>query len=176
MLVQIVPETGRIELPRASWIEESGYLEHRAEMIVRNLIHQAEPERDIGQADRVWLQTWIHAHAELINREGTFPFLNAAKRELAQLGQIKIEDVRPDRRFLIVRAKPDHPDAWLTNRLIADFVPFDFVSRYVFNKQGFYADYQGFNPAWRRHVVDTLKDTYLKGKAAFRLRLYGLKD
>jgi hypothetical protein len=168
--------TGRVELPRASWIEESGYLEHRAEMVVRNLIRKAEPGRDLGKVDRVWLQTWIHAHADLIAEEGTFPFLNAAKREIAQLGQMRMEEVRPDRRFLLIRAKPDHADAWLTNRLISDFVPDDFMARYVFNKQGFYRDYEGFDPVWRRHVVETLKDTYLKDKAAFRARLYGLRD
>jgi hypothetical protein len=169
-------ETGRIELPRASWIEKSNYLEHRAEMLVRGLIHQDSPELQLNELDKVWLQTWIHSHADLINREGTFPFLNAAKRELAQLGQIKIDDVRPDRRFLLVRARADHPDAWLTNRLISDFVPFDFLSRYVFNKQGFYRDYEGYSPTWRRTVVETLKDAYLKDKAGLRLRLYGLKD
>jgi len=168
--------TGRVELPRASWIEESGYLEHRAEMVVRNLIRKADPGRDLGKVDRVWLQTWIHAHADLIAEEGTFPFLNAAKREIAQLGQMRMEEVRPDRRFLLIRAKPDHADAWLTNRLISDFVPDDFMARYVFNKQGFYRDYEGFDPVWRRHVVETLKDTYLKDKAAFRARLYGLRD
>ena len=168
--------TGRVELPRASWIDESNYLEHRAEMIVRTLIHQSDPKRELSSVDRVWLQSWIHGHADLINREGTFPFLNAAKRELAQLGQMKMADVRPERRFLVVRAKPDHPDAWLTSRLISDFVPFDFVSRYVFNKQGFYRDYEGFDAVWRRHVVETLKDTYLKDKAGFRARLYGLHD
>lgn len=169
-------ETGRIELPRASWVEQSGYLEHRAEMLVRMLIHQEEPTRDLFVMDKVWLQTWIHGHASLINREGTFPFLNAAKREIAQLGQMRIEDVPPKQRFLVVRAKPDHPDAWLTSRLISDFVPFDFMSRYIFNKQGFYRDYQGFNPVWRNHVVETLKDAYLKNKVGFRQRLYGLKD
>lgn len=175
-VIDFLVSTGRVELPRASWIEQSNYLEHRAEMVVRMLIHQGDPKRDLANADRVWLQSWIHSHADLINREGTFPFLNAAKRELAQLGQMKMDDVRPDRRFLLVRAKPEHPDAWLTNRLISDFVPFDFVSRYIFNKQGFYADYEGFNAVWRKHVVDTLKDTYLKDKAGFRARLYGLKD
>jgi len=169
-------ETGRIELPRASWIDQSGYLEHRAEMVLRKLIHQSDPSRDLTQLDRVWLQTWIHSHADQINREGTFPFLNAMKRELAQYGQIKIDEVPAQKRFLLVRAKPDHPDAWLTNRLISDFVPFDFMSRYVFNKQGFYRDYQDFNPVWRRHVVEMLKDTYLKDKAGYRRRLFGLKD
>jgi hypothetical protein len=168
--------TGRLDLPRASWIETSGYLEHRAEMVVRALIRDAEPNRNLTDVDKVWLQTWIHGHADLIAQDGNFPFLNAAKREIAQLGHLKIEDVPPRQRFLVVRAKPDHPDAWLTNQLISDFVPQDFVSRYVFNKPGFYKDYDGYSDAWRSHVVDVLKTTYLKDKAAFRARLYGLTD
>ena len=167
---------GRLDLPRASWIETSGYLEHRAEMLVRGLIHAAEPQRDISALDKVWLQTWIHTNADLINKDGAFPFLNAAKREIAQYGQLKLDDVFPSQRFLVVRAKPDHPDAWLVNRLISDFVPFDFVSRYIFNKQGFYRDYQTFAEPWRSHVVDVLKTTYLKDKAGLRARLYGLTD
>ena len=173
---RFLASTARIELPRASWIEISGYLEHRAEMAIRALISQAEPTREIGNADKVWLQTWIHSNADIINRDGTFPFLNAAKREISQLGQLRIENVEPLHRFLVVRAKPDHPDAWLINRLISDFVPFDFVSRYVFNKQGFYKDYEGYGEAQRAAVVDTLKTTYLKDKEAFRARLYGLVD
>ncbi|MBZ9813917.1 DUF6638 family protein [Mesorhizobium sp. CA7] len=168
--------TGRLDLPRASWIETSGYLEHRAEMVVRALIRDAEPNRNLTDVDKVWLQTWILGHADLIASDGNFPFLNAAKREIAQLGHLKIEDVSPRQRFLVVRAKPDHADAWLTNQLISDFVPQDFVSRYVFNKPGFYKDYDGFSDAWRSHVVDVLKTTYLKDKAAFRARLYGLID
>ncbi|TPI86634.1 DUF6638 family protein [Mesorhizobium sp. B2-8-9] len=168
--------TGRLDLPRASWIETSGYLEHRAEMVVRALIRDAEPNRNLTDVDKVWLQTWILGHADLIASDGNFPFLNAAKREIAQLGHLKIEDVSPRQRFLVVRAKPDHPDAWLTNQLISDFVPQDFVSRYVFNKPGFYKDYDGFSDAWRSHVVDVLKTTYLQDKAAFRARLYGLTD
>lgn len=173
---RFLASTGRIELPRASWIETSGYLEHRAEMIISALIRDEEPTRNLATVDKVWLQTWIHGHADLINRDGNFPFLNAAKREIAQLGQLKIDDISPLHRFLVVRAKPGHPDAWLTNRLISDFVPSDFISRYVFNKQGFYQDYQAWPEAWRSHVVDTLKTTYLKDKDAYRLRLYGLTD
>ena len=169
-------ESGRIELPRASWLETSGYLEHRAEMAIRALIRESDPDCDMSKADKVWLQTWIHSHADLINKDGVFPFLNATKREIAQAGHVKIDEVFPQLRFLIVRAKPDHPDAWLTNRLISDFVPSDFVSKYVFNKQGFYVDYESYSQAWQSHVVDVLKTSYLKDKAAFRARLYGLSD
>lgn len=173
---KFLASTGRIELPRASWIEASDYLEHRAEMAILALIRQAEPQRDIANADKVWLQTWIHGHAEAINRDGTFPFLNAAKREIRQLGQMRMEEVEPRHRFQAVRARPDHPDAWLTNRLISDFVPADFVSRYIFNKQGFYADYEKLPGPWQSFVVERLKTTYLNDKGALRRRLYGLTD
>lgn len=173
---EFLSSTGRLELPRASWVEASGYLEHRAEMAIRALIHMTEPKRDLEEVDKVWVQTWVHGHADLINREGSFPFLSGAKREIAQHGRLDIETMKPERRFQVVRAKPEHPDAWLTNRLISDFVPLDFVSRYVFNKQGFYRDYDGFAPVWRKHVVATLKNTYLEDKAGFRERLYGLTD
>lgn len=173
---RFLASTGRLELPRASWIEQSGYLEHRAEMAIRAIIREVEPKRDLTSASLVWFQTWIQNHADIINRDGTFPFLNAAKREIAQYGQIRLEDVPPPLRFLLVRAKPDHPDAWLTNRLISDFVRSDYVSRYVFNKQGFYQDYDLFTPEWRENVVETLKSSYLKDKAAFREHLYGLID
>lgn len=168
--------TGRLDLPRASWLESSGYLEHRIEMALMGLIHAAEPKRDLSKIDTVWLQTWMHRNAERIGADGTVPFLNAAKREIAQLGRLAVEEVHPKNRFLVVRAKPDHPDAWLVNRLISDFVPSDFVSRYVFNKQGFYADYEAYAEPFRSYVVETLKRTYLKDKAAFRQRLYGLTD
>jgi len=173
---RFLASTGRIDLPRASWIETSNYLEHRAEMAVKSLIHRQQPDLDFSRVDKIWLQTWIHSNADLINTDGVFPFLNAAKRELAQTGKLRLEDMDPQRRFLVVRAAPGHPDAWLTNRLIADFVPDDFVSLYIFNKQTFYKQYQGWPERWRAHVVDTLKTTYLMNKAAFRERLYGLRD
>jgi hypothetical protein len=166
--------TGRLDLPRASWMETSGYMEHRIAMAVNALIHAVEPEREIRSDDHVWLQTWIHGHADEINRDGIYPFLNAAKREVVHKGRLDLEDIRPERRFLVVRAKPDHPDAWLTNSLISEFVPSDFVSRYIFNKPRFYSEYETFTGPWRRHVVEALKATYLKDKAGFRARLYGL--
>jgi hypothetical protein len=168
--------TGRIELPRASRLETSGFLDHRADMALRHLFHEKDPERDASRMDAVAWQTWVHANAGSVADEGTLPFLNAARRELAQTGRLDLEEMAPERRFLVIRAKPDHPDAWLTNSLISEFVPADFVSRYVFNKPRFYAEYERLSAAQRAHIVEILKSTYLKDKAAFRARLYGLAD
>src|SRR5688572_20168440 len=75
---RFLARSGRIELPRASWIETSGYLEHRAEMTVRALIRDTEPNRDLSGIDKPWLQNWIRSHDDLLERDGTLPFLNAA--------------------------------------------------------------------------------------------------
>ncbi|MCR4265704.1 DUF6638 family protein [Nitratireductor sp. ZSWI3] len=173
-IFRFLAETGRIQLPRASWVEGSGYLVHRAEMVLSDLVRRANPDQDFSRMDPVWLQTWTHRNADLVTRDGAFPFLNAAVREIGQFGQLKVEEVPPHLRFLVTRADPGHPDAWLTNRLISDFVPSDFIARYVFNKQGFYQDYQGYSDAWREYVVTRLKTTYLRDKPALRRRLYGL--
>lgn len=167
-------ESGRLELPRASWMETSGFLDHKAEMTIRRLIHEAEPERDVSDIDRVWLQTWMHRNAQAINRDGTYPFLNQIKRQLSKNGRIDIGEIDDDQRFLLVRGKPNHRDVWLVNRLISEYNSDDFVTRYVFNKQRFYADYADHAESWREHVVATLKDTYLTDKAGLRARLYGI--
>lgn len=168
--------TGRLDLPRASWLEDSGYLDHRADMVVRWLFHRSEPGRDPGAIDAVWTQTWLHRNADLVARDGAYPFLARARREIAQTGRLAIQEVAEERRFLVLRARPDHPDAWLVNSLISEFVPQDFVSRFVFNKPAFYVDYEAFEPIWRAHVVASLRSIYLKDKAGLRARLYGLTD
>lgn len=166
--------TGRVQLPQASWVESSGLYRHRADMILRGLIHEDDPAIDPGKGDSIWIQTWLHGHAAQVAADGLYPFLQAMIRSIAATGTVKIEDVAPERRFLLVRAAPGHPDQWLTSRLIAHFVPQDFVGRFIFDREGFYAAYREYGEIFRRSVVETLTGTYLKDKAAFRRRLYGL--
>ncbi|MEL6436977.1 MAG: DUF6638 family protein, partial [Pseudomonadota bacterium] len=171
---RFLAKSQRIDLPRASWMEDTGFLEHRAEMALRGLVHELEPEKDLQNIDAVWLQTWMHANASAINKDGVYPFLMRMKRELDKRGRIDIDEVDHDFRFQIIRARPKHDDAWLTNRLISEYVTRDFVTRYVFNKQTFYTDYETYDETYRHHVVETLKQTYLRDKAGLRRRLFGL--
>lgn len=173
-IYKFLSSTGRLDLPRSSWLEPSGFLEHRAEMVIRDLIRRLEPKADLTNIDAIWLQTWIHRNAELIRKDGAYPFLNSAKRSSIENGRVDLGQVEPEHRFLLLRAKPDHRDCWLTNRLISEFVPSDFVARYAFNKQGFYTDYQSWPEHYQTHVVETLKNTYLNDRQSWRKRLYDL--
>lgn len=175
-IFDFLARTGRIELPRASWVEGSGLYAHRAEMAAIALAYEADPAMDFSKLEPVWLQTFIHRNAERVARDGTYPFLQEMIRAIGASGSIRIEDVEPSRRFLLVRAKPEHRDQWLTNRLISQLTPMDFVSRFIFDKQGFYDAYEGFSDGFREYVVSRLSQTYLKDKAGFRKRLYGIGE
>ncbi|HUH48675.1 MAG TPA: DUF6638 family protein, partial [Mycoplana sp.] len=175
-IFEFLAATKRLELPRASWVEASGLLQHRAEMVIMNLINRIDPRADLAKADRIWLQTWMHRNAALIAEDGVYPSLQEAMRVVAATGEIRLNDVDPSGRFLLVRAAPDHPDRWLVNQLISQMTPFDFVSRFIFDKQGFYKSYETLSEKFREYVVETLTRTYLKDKPAFRQRFYGIGE
>lgn len=175
-IFDFLASTKRLELPRASWVEQSGLFQHRAEMTIVGLINRSDPTADLSKVDRIWLQTWMHRNAELVARDGAYPFLQEAIRTIAATGEIKIAEVAPERRFMLVRAAPDHPDQWLVNRLISQMVPSDFVSRFVFDKQGFYASYEHYSEKFREYVVATLTRAYLQDKAAYRRKLFGIRE
>lgn len=174
-IFEYLSKSGRLQLPRASWVEPSGFFAHRADMAIADLIRLTDPDVDLIRADRVWLQTWMHRNAGLIAEQRIYPFLQEATREIGATGQVKISEVRADWRLMLCRATPDHEDQWLVNRLLARLAPFDFVSRFVFDKQGFYDAYEEYSDSYRAYVVNVLSTTYLNDKAALRARLYGLK-
>lgn len=175
-IYSFLADTGRIETPQRKWIEKSGYLDHRSDMSLRWLIGRHEPETDLLEVDSIWLQTWVHRNADLVRRDGTYPFLQTARRHITGHGEMAMDDVAADDRFLLIRADPGHPDRWLTNQLISRLVPADFVSRFVFDKQGFYEHYETFDDTFRSFVVATLAEMYLPDKKALRRRLYGFRE
>ncbi|MFN3635925.1 MAG: DUF6638 family protein, partial [Rhizobium rhizophilum] len=86
--------------------------------------------------------------------------LQEAQRILARTGNLRMADIDPELRLWLVRAEPSHPDQWLTNRLIAHLTGEDFVSRFVFDKQGFYRAYERYPEPYRDYVVSRLSQTY----------------
>ncbi|MGF0538803.1 DUF6638 family protein [Agrobacterium sp. ES01] len=175
-IFDFLARTGRIELPRASWVEASGLYRHRADMALTALAERSEPDTDMSKIDGIWLQTWAQRNAGLVAEEGSYPFLMDMQRAIARTGNIRMEEISARQRFMLIRAAPQHPDQWLTNRLIAQFNPADFVSRFIFDKQGFYQAYEGYRETYREFVVSRLTATYLQDKKRFRKQLYDIGD
>ena len=114
-------------------------------MVLLSLIHAHDPDVEFERVDPIWLQTWVHRNARTVARDGRYPFLQSAERKMRADGSFPIEEADLVNRFLLLRARPDHEDCWLTNRLLSTLVPADFVSRFVFDKQGFYGEYANYS-------------------------------
>lgn len=176
LVYRFLLETGRVEPPRGSWIEKSDYIEHRIEMLIGTLAYRVEPDKKHNPDSKRWAKTWVNQNTKLVEREGTLPFLRWAEREYESWNTIDLDEIDARGRFILSRAKPGHEDQWLVNRLISDYVSFDYVSRYVFNKPSFYSDYETWSDAFKTHVVETVLDTYLEDKKKLRRKLYALRD
>jgi len=101
-------------------------------------------------------------------------FLNRTKKALLAKESVDLYKVAPDLRFLLQRANPDHDDAGLINRLIAEFIPFDFVLRFMVNKEAFYRDYETYPENLRDYVVALIESTYFRDKEVHWQRLFGV--
>ncbi len=173
LVYRFLLESGRVDVPRGSWIEHSDYIEHRAEMLVTHIGSQIAPDEK-PSSDRRWIKSFVNRYPDAFEEEGTLPFLNWARRELSNWSRIELDEIDARGRFLLSRARPGHADQWLVNRLIADYVPFDFMSRFVFNKPVFYEDYQKWPKKYQQYVVNRIREDYFSNKARYRKRLYDM--
>ena len=175
-IFDFLSRTGRIQLPETDWLAASGLAAHRRDMALWALVDDTEPEADLSHVDGLWLDNWMHRHAPEAAGDQRVSFLRTMVRHVEAGLPVEPEAIPDECRFLLVRADPGHPDRWLTNQLLSTFVPFDFVTRFVFDKDGFYAQYEAYGETFRQFVVDTLAKTYLQDKQALRYRLFGLKE
>ena len=110
--------------------------------------------------------------ARLVEAEGSLEVFNRVRRQASNWSSIDMNEIEPKKRFLVSRANPEHEDFYLVNRLISEYLPFDYITRFVFNKPGFYRDYEHWPLNYREFVVKQIRDTYLTDKKALRRRLY----
>jgi len=169
---RFLAETGRIDAPRGSWIEKSHLLQERALMLVVWLAVNNDERVDLSRVNGQWANGWASRNTGIVEREGSLPLINAVHRQVANWSNLDMRDVPPQKRFLVSRANPEHPDYYLVNRLISEYLPFDYMTRFVFNKPAFYRDYEGWPENYREYVVKQIRDNYLADKKALRRRLY----
>lgn len=169
---RFLAESGRIDPPRGSWIERSGLLEKRALMLAVWLAVNENLDIDLSRVSPQWAANWVSRNSALAEREGSLPLIHRVRKEVSNWSNIDVGGVEPRHRFLISRANPEHDDFYLVNRLISEYLPFDFMTRFVFNKPAFYKDYQHWPENYREYVVNGIRNDYLSDKKALRRRLF----
>ena len=139
---------------------------------MRAAIATAEPETDILSLENAWIDNWIHTNFDALSANGVFGFLNEVRKRAFNGARFDLDEASAERKFLVARARPDHPENALVNRLISEFVPFDFLTRYIVNKEAFYEDYRTLPESYRDYVVNLVTTTYFPDKPAFRRRMF----
>lgn len=166
-------ETDRLEPLNRDWLLKSGVLESRIDQHIRALMALSGTGADLGDLSPANVKKWVNAHAADVSNDRVLSFLTRSKKALLAGEHIDLGGIAPDLRFLLQRARPEHPDAGLINRLIAEFVPFDFVLRFMVNKEAFYRDYETYPDNLRDYVVALIETTYFRGKEIYWQRLFG---
>ena len=172
LVYKFLVETGRIELPRGSWIERTGLLEQRAKRVALWLAKELEPELDFNRTDRRWLKSWVGRNSGLVDEEGSIPLIAWVLAQLSDWADLDMHEISPHHRFVLCRAQPEHEDRFLINRLISEYLPFDYMMRYIYNKPAFYKEYETWPESYRKYVVEEVSQKYLPDRAGYRQEKY----
>lgn len=172
LVYQFLVDTQRIELPRGSWIERTGLLEERARMAALWLAKELEPELDFNRTDWRWLKSWVGRNAGLVDNEGSIPLITWVVAQLSNWSGLDMHEINPQHRFVLCRAMPEHEDRFLVNRLISEYLPFDYMMRYVYNKPAFYKEYETWPLTYKEYVVGEVSQKYLPDRAGYRQKYF----
>ncbi|MEM7215260.1 MAG: DUF6638 family protein [Pseudomonadota bacterium] len=165
-------ESGRLQPPLGSWIERTRLLEFRKHMAAAWLAEQNEQELPHSIINQTWVRRWTRENISLVRDNNIIPLIDWAEEQTADWGNIEIEEVEEALRFVLCRADPDHPDMGLTNRLISRYLPFDFISRFEFNRPNFNRDKQIWSERYLDFVVNAIENSYLNNRENVYESLY----
>ena len=118
------------------------------------------------------MKSWVARNAGLVENEGSIPLIVWASAQLSDWSELDMDEISPQKRFVLCRAMPEHKDRFLINRLISEFLPFDYMMRYIYNKPAFYKEYENWPESYREFVVDEISRNYLSDRAGYRQQFY----
>jgi hypothetical protein len=167
-------ETGRVEWPRGSWLEKSGFLEHRIQMRLAWVMAQNDEDFDFSKIDQDAFRSWAYSNARQLGDDKVLKELRYAESLVDDWSELDDDDVSQQTFAALLRAKPGHQDQWLVNRLLGEYVQWDFIARFVFNKQGFYGDWPNHSNNYADYITDRLTKNYLTDKEGLRKRLFAI--
>ncbi|MEO0327333.1 MAG: DUF6638 family protein [Pseudomonadota bacterium] len=165
-------DTDRLQPPLGSWIERSNLLKQRRQMATVWLAQQNGDPLPTTILDEKWADRWIKSNTRTVKQENTIPLIDWALDQASDWERITIDEVENELRFTLCRANPDHEDMALTNRLISEFLPFDFLSRFEFNRPNFNRDKLKWSQTYLDFVENSIQNSYLNNRERNFSNLY----
>lgn len=156
--------TGRVESLNLEWFGQSGIMDIRFGIFCRLQMSLQDAELDPSAITDVEVDNWVHKNLSRLKKSKAFRQLHELHRGVLNGKQPDTASFDAEMMLMSVRANPDHDDWLLVNRFLSEFVPYDFLIRFIVNKQAFYRDYETFSDAHREYAVRLITAVYFPDK------------
>ena len=101
-----------------------------------------------------------------LTKLGGFNLLSSLRNTALRRSDPNELKLSAEMQLMVSRADPAHPDYQLVNRFLSEFVPFDFLVRFIVNKHSFYQDYETWNDNKKDHAVRVITSVFFPDKQA----------
>lgn len=170
---RFLAHSGRLDPPRGSWIETSGLIQNRFVMAVAWRAAQTG-----GKGPRDWMDLggamrWVKNNPGEARRDPVLQLLQKTAGGAANWSSIDMDRIEPELRFALCRANPEHPDMELINRLIGEYLPFDYMQKLIFHPGQFRKQWALWPEEFKKFVANGLGSDYFKLAKAYQNSTYG---
>lgn len=166
-------ESGRLQPPLGSWLEYSRLLQWRKHMAAAWLAEQNGDDLPHSVMNQTWVRRWMRDNPELVSDNNVIPLIDWATEQVSDWDNIDIDEVEEEMKFVLCRGNPVHRDCAMTNRLISRYLPFDFITRFEFNRPNFNRDRKVWSKVYNAFVENEIENTYLSNRQELYEELYG---
>ncbi len=159
-------KTKRIEPINLKWLWRSGMLETRLDLFIKDQIAKREPERPLAYLGETDIKNWLHDNIGSLRKQPEFRLYSELRSAALNRDEDDDDDDDDDLDFdpelvlMAVRGNPNHPDCDLVNRFLAEYVPFDFFTRFIVNKPAFYLDYGAMSENQKEHAIEVITSKF----------------
>lgn len=155
---------GYLEAVEPRWLVESGFLEHKLEMVAADLL--ADKGVDLSKfVSRKYPESIIDNHHKELRENDTFRQLDKLRSAAINKGDAEALDylagMRPVSRAMVRRANPDKPYTNDVNRILSLYQPCDYLTTFILDKPSFYDGFRKLDPVRQDFAVNLIKHRYM---------------
>ncbi len=164
--------SGRIGGFEPDWLKSSGLVDLRSEILVRTAMARADKKTDLSTLGDNQVRNWILQNLDELSKDDSFEFLTRVQKSLLNNTLPGLKNTGAALKLMIIRANPAHHDRVLVARMLSQFAPFDFYTKFAVNKHAFYDDYAIFQENLRDYVVNKITRNYFPDRKKYWENLF----
>jgi len=164
--------TGRVAGFEPDWLKSSGLVDLRSEILVRSAMGKTDKKTNLANVNQNQVRNWILKNIDDLSKDGVFDFLTRIQKSLLNDVLPGLKNTAAELKLMIIRANPAHHDRVLVARLLSQYAPFDFYTKFAVNKHAFYDDYATLEENQRDYVVNKITKNYFPDRKKYWENLF----